>query len=298
MRVLAVVLLSVLPLSLSPAWCQELPPPEPQAVAQQFLTTLLKMFVAGKEPTVESVQDLVVPPAGEEAQEPGPETEMLYVMCAFYAAWWATQGASQTQANADRAEVQFIAGEPLRVIMTKVGDQWKVDLAATYAALPEPLRKALGEQETRAQGQACLSNLSQLALAALIYTQDHDGRLPDAEQWVDDLFPYVANAAIFKCPGAPDLEYGYAMNEALSGRQLQSLAAPAEAVLFFDSDLGKRNAAAGLEALAKPGRHLGGYNCCFADGHAKWMHAGVFAAPPEVGPPLAQPGAAGPPPRE
>lgn len=194
--------------------------------------------------------------------------------------------------------MQFIAGEPLRVVMTKREGQWKVDLAATYAALPEPLRKALGEQETRAQAQACLSNLSQLALAALIYAQDHDGRLPDADQWVDEIFPYAKNGEIFKCPAAPDLEYGYAMNEALSGEQVQTLAAPAQAVLFFDSDLGKRNAAAGPEALAKPGRHLGGHNCCFADGHTKWMRAGVFAAAPEVAPAPAQRGAAGPPPGE
>lgn len=63
-RIPAVALLSLLLLSLSPAWCQELLPPEPQAVAQQFLTTVLKMLAGGEEPTAGSVRDLVVAPAG------------------------------------------------------------------------------------------------------------------------------------------------------------------------------------------------------------------------------------------
>ena len=117
----------------------------------------------------------------------------------------------------------------------------------------------------------CEINLSQLGLCALIYSQRHDGKLPDADKWVDQLWPYLKEQAFFKCPSAPDLEYGYAMNAVLSGVKVEELESAAEMVLFFDSHLGTRNAAGGRDAVCNPGRHGGGNCYVYADGHAKWL---------------------------
>lgn len=133
--------------------------------------------------------------------------------------------------------------------------------------------------------EACVSNLRELALAAAMYAMDWDGKLPDADKWVSQLTKYLADAHVLKCPSAPDLECGYAMNAALSGVVLEKLQSPAETVLFFDSHLGTMNAAGGRDAVCAPGRHGGGNCYAFADGHATWL--------PEI-PDLSAAGAAAP----
>ena len=42
-------------------------------------------------------------------------------------------------------------------------------------------------------------------------------------------------------------------------------------VLFFDSNAGIANAADPGSSLARPGRHSGGDNLAFVDGHVKWV---------------------------
>lgn len=114
---------------------------------------------------------------------------------------------------------------------------------------------------------ACQSNLKQLGLAALQCAQDSEEKLPDCAQWQNALLPYIRNPVLFKCAAAPDLEFGYAMNSALSGFYLTLLEDPSRTPLFFDSSLGHGNAAGGVEALCNPPRHLGRNNIVFADGH-------------------------------
>lgn len=114
---------------------------------------------------------------------------------------------------------------------------------------------------------SCQSNLKQLGLAALQYAQDSNEKFPDASHWQEELLPYVRNPALFKCPGAPNLEFGYAMNVALSGFHLTLLEDPSRTPLFFDANLGCANAAGGRESLCNPPRHLERNNIVFADGH-------------------------------
>ena len=114
---------------------------------------------------------------------------------------------------------------------------------------------------------SCQSNLKQLGLAALQYIQDSDEKFPNCARWQDEIMPYVRNPALLRCPGAPNLEFGYAMNAALSQTFLVLLEDPSRTPLFFDSDLGGANAAGGLESLCHPARHLGRNNIVFADGH-------------------------------
>lgn len=65
-----------------------------------------------------------------------------------------------------------------------------------------------------ARRASCLSNAKQIGLAAMMYTQDNDERLPMYYEastnygWHMFLMPYVKNRDIFKCPSA----YQYSAN--------------------------------------------------------------------------------------
>ncbi len=84
------------------------------------------------------------------------------------------------------------------------------------------LMPALGRAKGKAQNTVCLNQLRQLGLAARLYAEDHDGRLPAAEllptvpidpnqplpRIADLLGPYAGkasdtnhSAAVFRCPG-------------------------------------------------------------------------------------------------
>ena len=114
---------------------------------------------------------------------------------------------------------------------------------------------------------SCQSNLKQLGLALMQYVQDYDQKMPDCDEWQKAILPYVRNPSLFRCPGAPDLEFGYAMNSALNGAFLTLMQDPSRIPVFFDSPLNRANAAGGLEDICDPPRHLGRNNIVFADGH-------------------------------
>lgn len=69
----------------------------------------------------------------------------------------------------------------------------------------------VGSVRQSAQASACLSNLRQVGLSAIIYTNDNKGRLPDAGTGTDPLWartlsaymsvPVTQRASIFVCPG-------------------------------------------------------------------------------------------------
>jgi len=123
--------------------------------------------------------------------------------------------------------------------------------------------------------EASQSNLKQLSLGIIQYTQDHDEKMPDADKWVSEIMPYVKSEAVFRDPAAPGLKWGYAFNRTLSGVSLADLDEPAQTVLLFESTDGKKNAADAGASLPSPGRHNGGTDYALADGHVKWEADGT-----------------------
>jgi hypothetical protein len=142
---------------------------------------------------------------------------------------------------------------------------------------------------SRAAALECSNHLQQIAAASLLYELQHGNHLPDADKWTDELMPYLHDPAVLKCPEAPDLECAYAMNRALSGLDPGTLLNFRTEVLFFESNLGKRNASGTLADEARPARHRGGNNCAFGDGDVGWRL-------PPPSPPA--PGAGGPAPAD
>ena len=287
MRTHLLALSALVLLTLAPAFAQAPPPAnDPQVVAQQFLTAAQVVMAGDDEGTRDALRPLTINEPPHVGGGQGPSAwEMAVIVSALWGAWGA-QPAGAPQQEGDKATVTF-QGAPLRLLMTKVDGQWKVDLAATLAGFPEGLRKFLQGETTpadaKAQQAACLSNLKQLALAALMFASDNDDTFPDADKWTDQIMPYLRNEQVLRCPSAPGLECAYAMNRALSGRHQDAVGPTAEQLLLFDSNLGKRNSSGGAGEVADPPRHEGGNNFCFVDGHAKWLAAPV-AFPPVPAP--------------
>lgn len=238
---------------------------------KQFRAATIKMM--DREETEFDFQEHMILPEDPEGQF-RVMAAMFYLQMAMITAPAPGEATDVT----DDSAVVTMDPEAVSFVFKKVDDTWKIDMAATLEGLPEHL-SALAEPDeevieaakARAQTTNCLSNLRQLATAAIMYARDHDETLPDADTWMDELKPYHKNEALLKCPAAPTLEYGYAMNANLSGVKLAEVKNPASTVLFFDSTLGTRNAKCTGASIPDPARHTDGNNFVFADGHAATM---------------------------
>jgi prepilin-type processing-associated H-X9-DG protein len=272
----------------------------PQAVAQAFMQVMSRLPQGGDQ-IFQEVLPLVLAPPAENGPGPRPYEFYAIAMLTWLQTACGAQTLPQPAAPGDRATVYF-QPPPLPLVLVQVNGHWKVDIAATFKAMPDGVHQFAQMQQQQAQQATCLSNLKQLALAALMFANDHDQQLPEADKWMDELAPYIKDPKILQCPAAPQLKYGYAMNAALSGQLLDKIPQPASTVLFFESDLGTRNAAGGAEAVCQPGRHNGGNCFAFVDGHAQWWRGAGFPTAADLQPATAPPphpetqGAGGPPP--
>jgi prepilin-type processing-associated H-X9-DG protein len=138
------------------------------------------------------------------------------------------------------------------------------------------LERTAPEEFAKAQRASSQSNMKQIALGIIQYTQDNDEHLPDADKWVDEIMPYVKSEAIFRDPSAPAGEkWSYAFNRTLSRAPVAQLDSPASTVMLFESSKGTKNASDTGESVPNPGRHSGGTDYALADGHVKWLADGT-----------------------
>jgi hypothetical protein len=123
-----------------------------------------------------------------------------------------------------------------------------VALAGTGVEL-YPLFK---QQQQKAQFSACQSNMKQIGMAMMQYTQDYDERMPVNDNWCDAIMPYTKNSQIFVCPSLPNSKCGYAMNRNLRGAALRDLSfGPA---MVFEASGGWNSV--GLPSQSAAFRHL------------------------------------------
>lgn len=131
------------------------------------------------------------------------------------------------------------------------------------------------------------SNLKQIALGIRDYAQAHNGMLPDADEWMDEVMPYVMDWKVFHEPEMPavgtgggsppptdSLRWGYAYNRNLSGVRLDQVQSPENTVVVYESALGVKNANDTGVSVSQPGRYTGGNNYAFMDYHVKWLRDG------------------------
>ncbi len=141
------------------------------------------------------------------------------------------------------------------------------------------------EQPISPRRITCQSNLKQLWMGSEMYAQDYSGRLPPAPQWMDATFPYVKDYQVYSCPVVSENQpsqdahspvpknahFGYSFNPVYSCRKTGSFTNPAGAPLIYDSTYLFWNAAGPLNTLPNPGRHHGGNNIGFVNGHVHWF---------------------------
>jgi len=184
---------------------------------------------------------------------------------------------------------------------------------AIIAILAAILFPVFARARENARKSTCQSNLKQMALAAMQYSQDYDEtmvrtniRVADGTYrgWVWLLQPYVKNTGIFTCPSRPTAKwdgtnpavyayhgYGFFGIEnvangglGLSGRSMAEIKAPSEVAMFGDSpsdlwyvidwdDIRSSDNGGASEA-----RHSEGANFAFVDGHVKWVKDGKYAS--------------------
>jgi prepilin-type N-terminal cleavage/methylation domain-containing protein/prepilin-type processing-associated H-X9-DG protein len=142
---------------------------------------------------------------------------------------------------------------------------------AIIAILAAILFPVFARAREKARQTSCLSNVKQLTLATMMYSQDYDERLPgtyltNSTAWMTRVYPYIMSgttsgtAGVFTCPSWPgpftmDLpepfvtpstpQVGYGMNIYLNisydlgGMALATLQKPADTILLADSGPGR-----------------------------------------------------------
>jgi len=176
---------------------------------------------------------------------------------------------------------------------------------AIIAILAAILFPVFARAREKARQTNCLSNVKQIALAAMMYAQDYDETMPSTAirwsaggefnatyaTWIDLISPYTKNLQMYVCPSKGSagtmtgrlsgttiinaINGGYTANQCFGyntgGVAMAALERPAEIIYLSE----------GVYWCTRPHwweanyrldpRHNDGANNAFADGHAKWL---------------------------
>lgn len=179
-----------------------------------------------------------------------------------------------------------------------------IAIIAILAAILFPVFARARENARRA---SCMSNLKQIGLGVMMYTQDYDEKLPLSSVcgsatletgkttpsacttggfrhlWPSMIYPYTKSLQVFDCPSmsGPIWNGGYVSNMAYginnyisSSANTFSLTAiqrPSEILLIADSDMANSTSYIlnGYGVSIPDARHLDTFNMVFVDGHVK-----------------------------
>jgi prepilin-type N-terminal cleavage/methylation domain-containing protein len=184
---------------------------------------------------------------------------------------------------------------------------------AIIAILAAILFPVFAKARENARRTSCISNLKQLSLGFLQYTQDYDERFPPIS-WTDNavvtpcpsspstgcyfswpvrVYPYVKSTQVYNCPSNPDrnwlgttpgtsgatsVSFGYNVN--FSNKTLASVVNASQTLVLGDtagsSAYYLREYFVSDRYLSL--RHFDGGVMAYADGHAKWMRLQKNAA--------------------
>jgi hypothetical protein len=132
-----------------------------------------------------------------------------------------------------------------------------------------------GQARERERGSSCQSNLKQVSLATLMYSQDYDGRLPLGASWMDATLTYHADDRVYRCPSiraSGPGSYGYAYNPVFAGADVEKLGRDIRPMIFDSSNTTRNAVDAGTSV---PPRHPGpggrGGHVAHLDGQVTFM---------------------------
>jgi prepilin-type N-terminal cleavage/methylation domain-containing protein/prepilin-type processing-associated H-X9-DG protein len=184
-----------------------------------------------------------------------------------------------------------------------------IAIIAILAAILFPVFARARENARRA---SCQSNLKQIGLGIMQYTQDYDERLPGRRMgpfgndpisnWQITTQPYVKSEQLFVCPSNPQnanfnttnrFRISYTTNGTNTniggtcpmpqdGLALAQIGQPAQTILVIESQNASGNAQIDQTAATYAStvvNHLGTSNWLFADGHVKAMKHSATGQP-------------------
>lgn len=186
-----------------------------------------------------------------------------------------TLGDLTTTGDETRVSMTITYTVPATLVLKKMPDgTWQVALENTI--MQTTGAKASEVMRVTKEGhdaELCSDNLEKIGEAILEYAEEHDGVLPSAKRWMDQIQPYLEDVQVLKCPAAPDLRYGYAFNEKLSKIRLDSIPDDEHTALVFESNLGTRNAYAKAGSASQIARHNKGGFVVYVNGGTGWLEA-------------------------
>lgn len=151
---------------------------------------------------------------------------------------------------------------PDRVSLRREGSAWKivpVQSRGGFTAGIATLFTARRSERAPIGNTACLSNLKQLAIGAMMFVQDHDMTFAlEPVAYKKSLAPYVRNERVFRCPEDRSGKDSYAFNPSLAGVSFRKIPQPSQTVLLYEG---------ANRQLAF--RHEGRAAVAFADGSAR-----------------------------
>jgi prepilin-type N-terminal cleavage/methylation domain-containing protein/prepilin-type processing-associated H-X9-DG protein len=159
-----------------------------------------------------------------------------------------------------------------------------------------------------ARRSSCMSNMKQIGLGVMMYTQDYDEHVPACyannsddsfHTFADYIEPYTKNSQIYRCPSDSSTHkssYGYnyfylaphGLSEAVSIAAMQK---PSETVMLVDSDYGRDYIYSPVNWKMNSGslggndwgwvapRHLETVSALWADGHVKSQKVSALSGP-------------------
>jgi prepilin-type N-terminal cleavage/methylation domain-containing protein/prepilin-type processing-associated H-X9-DG protein len=173
-----------------------------------------------------------------------------------------------------------------------------IAIIAILAAILFPVFAKARENARRA---SCQSNMKQLGLGLMQYTQDNDETYPWGDPgfsgrgrgWAGEIYSYVKSAAVYKCPSdgtkMPTVSYAFNKNMGAgdAGGTLSALVAPAKSVLLAEVVGSPADPTLGFLDAASPagcGPDGGGAGWIDANGTpgcVRWA-TGVMGTPPNT----------------
>jgi prepilin-type N-terminal cleavage/methylation domain-containing protein/prepilin-type processing-associated H-X9-DG protein len=186
-----------------------------------------------------------------------------------------------------------------------------IAIIAILAAILFPVFARARENARRA---SCQSNLKQIGIAAMMYTQDYDERLPyyslaPTGYWENAILPYTKSTQIYDCPSRSLVnQRAYGMNYPnMDHPAMAQIGSPAETVYIMDANINDGGACGvtgpygsdpqqcyfahvnyprqtSYQYISRPDfRHLDTANVLFADGHVKTQKPGTTFYPLTIG---------------
>ncbi len=177
---------------------------------------------------------------------------------------------------------------------------------AIIAILASILFPVFGRARENARRSSCQSNLKQIGLGLLQYTQDYDEKIlpkpdfPNNQHFGTLLQPYIKSTQVFMCPSgagslysatatipsdnvdhvwytgtsstAPLFTATYGMNSTVYEFPLSKFQTPVTTGMFFDAAWPEVSDIASTTNFGNSAsRHFDGLNIAYADGHVKWQ---------------------------